>query len=88
MEGKKRTIIIVIGVVLIIACLIIYFIFANKKYTITFDSDGGSVVDRDIDYDDGRKVYEFEIIKGQYEYEVDVLASSGKIIKFEKEYND
>ncbi len=51
-------------------------------------TDGGSVVDRDVDYDDGRKVYEFEIIKGQYEYEVDVLASSGKIIKFEKEYND
>lgn len=48
MEGKKRTIIIVIGVVLIIACLIIYFIFANKKYTITFDSDGGSVVEKQI----------------------------------------
>lgn len=48
MEGKKRTIIIVIGVVLIIACLVIYFIFANKKYTITFDSDGGSVVEKQI----------------------------------------
>lgn len=48
MEGKKRTIIIVIGVVLIIACLVIYFIFDNKKYTITFDSDGGSVVEKQI----------------------------------------
>lgn len=48
MEGKKRTIIIVIGVVLIIACLVAYFIFANKKYTITFDSDGGSVVEKQI----------------------------------------
>lgn len=48
MEGKKRTIIIVIGVVLIIACLVVYFIFANKKYTITFDSDGGSVVEKQI----------------------------------------
>ena len=48
MEGKKRTIIIVIGVVLVIACLVAYFIFANKKYTITFDSDGGSVVEKQI----------------------------------------
>lgn len=48
MEGKKRTIIIVIGVVLIIACLVAYFIFANKKYTITFVSDGGSVVEKQI----------------------------------------
>lgn len=48
MEGKKRTIIIVIGVVLIIACLVAYFIFANKKYTITFDSNGGSVVEKQI----------------------------------------
>ena len=48
MEDKKRTIIIVIGVVLIIACLVAYFIFANKKYTITFDSDGGSVVEKQI----------------------------------------
>ncbi len=48
MEGKKRTIIIVIGVVLIIACLVAYFIFANKKYTITFDSDGGGVVEKQI----------------------------------------
>ena len=48
MEGKKRTIIIVIGVILIIACLVIYFIFDNKKYTITFDSDGGSVVEKQI----------------------------------------
>lgn len=48
MEGKKRTIIIVIGVVLIIACLVAYFIFANKKYTVTFDSDGGSVVEKQI----------------------------------------
>ena len=44
MEGKKRTIIIVIGVVLIIACLIIYFIFANKKYTIICDSTDGNIV--------------------------------------------
>ena len=48
MEGKKRTIIIENGVVLIIACLVAYFIFANKKYTITFDSDGGSVVEKQI----------------------------------------
>lgn len=48
MEDKKRTIIIIIGVVLIIACLVAYFIFANKKYTVTFDSDGGSVVEKQI----------------------------------------
>ena len=29
-------------------CLVAYFIFANKKYTITFDSDGGSVVEKQI----------------------------------------
>lgn len=45
MEDKKRTIIIITGVILIIACLVAYFVFANKKYTITFNTFGGSNVE-------------------------------------------
>lgn len=45
MEDKKRTIIIVIGIIAIVVCLVLYFVFANKKYTVTFNTDGGSVVE-------------------------------------------
>ena len=42
----------------------------------------------ELDYEDGRKVYEVEFIKGGYEYEFDVDANTGVIVNFEKDIDD
>ena len=42
----------------------------------------------ELDYEDGRKVYEVEFIKGGYEYEFDVDANTGAIVNFEKGIDD
>lgn len=39
-----------------------------------------------VELDDG--VYEIELTDGQFEYDVDILASTGEIIKFEQDYED
>ena len=41
-----------------------------------------------MDYEHGRKVYEIEFNQGRYEYEYDVDAESGQILKFERGYDD
>lgn len=42
----------------------------------------------ELDYEDGRKVYEVEFIKGGVEYEFDVDANTGAIVNFEKDIDD
>ena len=42
----------------------------------------------ELDYEDGRKVYEVEFIKGGVEYEFDVDAKTGAILDFEKDLDD
>lgn len=39
-----------------------------------------------VELDEG--VYEIEIYDGQFEYDVDILATTGEIIKFEQDYED
>ena len=39
------------------------------------------------DYDDGREEYEFEFYANGMEYEVDVDANTGRVVKFEVERN-
>ena len=41
----------------------------------------------ELDYEDGRKVYEIEFYKGGIEYEFDVDAETGAIVDFEKDYD-
>lgn len=41
-----------------------------------------------LDDDDGKKVYEVEFHKGKYEYNYEISASTGKILDYEKEYDD
>lgn len=39
------------------------------------------------DYDDGKEIYEVKFRKGNYLYEYDVNARSGKIVEYSKEYS-
>ena len=39
----------------------------------------------ELDYEDGRKVYEVEFYKGGIEYEFDIDAETGAVINFEKD---
>ena len=38
-----------------------------------------------LDEDDGRVVYEIEIRDGKYDYDFDIDAISGEVLKFEKD---
>lgn len=41
-----------------------------------------------IDYEDGIKVWEVEFDKGKWEYEYDISVKTGKIVDWDKEYDD
>lgn len=49
---------------------------------------GATVVKVEFDHDDGMAVYEVELIKGNYEYELKINAKNGAIIEFEKDFAD
>lgn len=42
----------------------------------------------ELDKDNGRYVYEIEMRKGKMEYEMTIDATSGKVLEFEKDYDD
>ena len=48
----------------------------------------GIVTDIELDTDDGRKIYEIEIEDGTYEYDFEIDAVSGEVLKFEKDRDD
>ena len=48
-------------------------------------SKGGTVIKAKFDRDDGVPVYEVEIVKDEYEYDIKIHAKTGKIIDFELE---
>lgn len=48
--------------------------------------NSGTVLKVSFDYDDGVPVYEVDIQKGMYEYELEIHAETGKILKYEKEH--
>ncbi len=41
----------------------------------------------ELDYEHGRKVYEISFYQGGYEYEYEVDAATGRILKFEKDWD-
>lgn len=47
---------------------------------------GGEVVKVEIDMDHGVPVYEAELIKGEFEYEIEIHAKTGRILKIEKDF--
>lgn len=49
---------------------------------------GATVYKAEVDTDDGVPVYEIELVKGSYEYEFKIDASTGKILEQEKDRRD
>lgn len=48
-KEKKKWIIAIIILLLVIICVLLFFVFGiGKKYTATFDTDGGSEIDKII----------------------------------------
>lgn len=48
----------------------------------------GTVTDVELDDDDGRKQYEIEIKDGIYEYDFEIDAVSGEVLKFDQDRDD
>lgn len=51
-------------------------------------SGGGKVTKVELDHDDGRYVYEVELRTDQGEADVDVDADTGKVLKFDQDFDD
>lgn len=49
---------------------------------------GAAIIKAEFDMDDGVPVYEIEMIKGKYEYELKIHAETGKILEKEKDWID
>lgn len=49
---------------------------------------GATVVKCELDYDDGRATYEGEVYKDRMEYEFEIDALTGKVLKWEQDYDD
>lgn len=49
---------------------------------------GASITKFELDNDDGKTVYEVELRKGTYEYEIKIDAKTGKILEFEMDTDD
>ena len=48
----------------------------------------GTATEVELDEDDGRVIYEIEIKDGKYDYDFDIDAISGEVLKFEKDRDD
>lgn len=49
---------------------------------------GATVVKCRIDTEDGVRIYEVKLVKGTYEYEIEIDAKTGRITKYEREIDD
>lgn len=64
-------------------------ISAEKAKEIALGKSGGGMVTQcELDNENGVLVYEIEIVNGNYEYSMDVNASTGAVSDFEKELED
>lgn len=52
------------------------------------ESGGGAVVELDMDSDDGVQHYDVEIVDGNKEFELEINAADGKVLKFEQDEDD
>lgn len=49
---------------------------------------GGTVVKVKFTADDGIKIYEVDVVNGDYEYEIEIQATTGRVLKIDKERMD
>lgn len=65
------------------------YIGAEKAKAIALEKvPNATVVKVELDKDDGVAVYEVELVKGAYEYDIKIDAKTGKILEFEKDIDD
>ncbi|MCM1179883.1 MAG: PepSY domain-containing protein [Clostridium sp.] len=65
------------------------YIGVDKAKSIALEKVPGAVVVKvEFDKDDGVPVYEVELLKDEFEYEIKIHAKTGKILEIEREYND
>lgn len=48
----------------------------------------GEIVKLELDHDDGQANYEVEIVKDNYEHEIEINAVTGKIVEYERDTED
>lgn len=60
----------------------------DKAITIAKQRVSGTVTKVELDYDDGIAIYEIEIRNGYIEYNIEINARTGAILKFESDYDD
>ena len=64
-------------------------ISADKAKSIALaKAPGASVVRCQLDYDDGRAVYEIELRSGRTEYDCDIDAKTGTVLDWDVDYDD
>lgn len=61
---------------------------ARAKEIALARTGGGTVVDIELDWDDGTPEYEIEIIGNGYEYEIEIDGYTGKILDFDRDELD
>lgn len=64
------------------------YISKDAAIKIAMKQAKGIVTKVELDNDDGHVVYEIEIEGGTYEYDFDIDAVSGEVLKFEKDHHD
>lgn len=60
----------------------------DKAIAIAKQRVSGTVTKVELDYDDGIAIYEIEIRNGYMEYNIEINARTGAILKFESDYDD
>lgn len=60
---------------------------AKAKQIALKRTGGGTVINCKLDRNDGKLVYEIEVVSGKTQYELEIDASTGGIIDFEQEYD-
>ncbi|WP_080875360.1 PepSY domain-containing protein [Oceanobacillus timonensis] len=64
------------------------FIAQEEAIEIAKQEFDGEVVEMEFDHDDGKYVYELELVNGQKEADIDIHAETGDILSLEVDYED
>lgn len=65
-----------------------YISSARAKSIALKKAPGAAVIKTELDDDDGTAVYEIELRKGSYEYDITINAKTGAVLEFDKELDD